>query len=123
MPAGAASEPATSPSFARISILGVGLLGGSIGLALKARAGDQRTRVVGYAHRPATLEAALSRGAVDAATDDAARAVADAELVILCTPVGLFGEMLRRIAPALHAAAIVTDVGSTKRSVVQLAEE
>src|SRR3954470_6150228 len=123
MPPASRSEPSSSPTFSQISVLGVGLLGGSIGLALKALDIGRRTRVIGYAHRPATLQAALSRGAVDDATDDAARAVADAELVILCTPVGMFGEMLRRIAPALHAGAIVTDVGSTKRSVVQLADE
>jgi prephenate dehydrogenase len=57
-------------------------------------------------------------GAVDEITQDPAEAVAGADLVILCTPVGTFEEILTKIAPALAAEAIVTDVGSTKRSVV-----
>ncbi len=61
-------------------------------------------------------------GAVDEATQDIAKAVTAADLIILCTPVGLFGEILRKIAPSLTPGLIVTDVGSTKRSVVQQAK-
>src|SRR5260221_7063239 len=61
-------------------------------------------------------------GAIDEAHDSAAAAVERAELVILCTPVGLLEEMLRQIAPAIAPGATVTDVGSTKRSVVAAGE-
>src|SRR5690348_3447854 len=103
----------------RLSILGVGLLGGSIGLAAKA-AGISAS-VVGYGHRPETLTRALEVGAIDEAATSAAEAVAGADLVILCTPVGLFDTILTGIAGKMGKAAIVTDVGSTKRSVVELA--
>ena len=104
----------------RLCVLGVGLLGGSLGLAAKARVPG--CRVVGYAHRPATLAEALAAGAVDEGYDDPAAAVRDADLVVLCTPVGLLGDLLARVAPALAAGAVVTDVGSTKASVVAAAE-
>lgn len=104
----------------RISILGVGLLGGSMGLAIKSRAKD--CRVVGYAHRQATLDAALKLGALDEGYADLASAVRGADCVVLCTPVGLFRELLADLGKLLAAGAIVTDVGSTKRSVVAAAE-
>jgi prephenate dehydrogenase len=105
----------------RLSILGVGLLGGSIGLAAKAAAIP--VRVVGYGHRPATLKRAIQSGAIDESASSCKQAVSGADLIVLCTPVGLFEEMLRQVASELAAGAIVTDVGSTKRSVVQLAEK
>jgi prephenate dehydrogenase len=103
-----------------LSILGVGLLGGSLGLAAKARLTG--CRVVGYAHRPATLEQALTLGAVDEGYEDPVRAVQGADLVVLCTPVGLLPDLLSRIAPGLDDRAVVTDVGSTKATVVRSAE-
>ena len=105
----------------RISILGVGLLGGSIGLAVKSRLSG--SRVVGYAHRPETLDAALKAGALDEGYGDLGRAVAGADLVILCTPVGMFEPLLAQLSPLLKPGALVSDVGSTKRSVVRSAEE
>jgi prephenate dehydrogenase len=106
--------------FQRVSILGVGLLGGSIGLAARARLNG--CRVIGYGHRRSTLDRALEVGAIDEASDSTLDAVHQADLVILCTPVGLLAEMLRQIGPALKPGAIVTDVGSTKRSVIQAAD-
>jgi prephenate dehydrogenase len=105
----------------RLSILGVGLLGGSLGLAVRRLLKD--CEIVGYGHRAATLEVAVAIGAIQQARRSAAEAVRGADLVVLCTPVGLFQEMLREIAPALSPGAIVTDVGSTKRSVVAAAEK
>ena len=105
----------------RLSILGVGLLGGSIGLAVRHLLKD--CAVVGYGHRRATLDAALAAGAIHEAKGTAAEAVRGADLVILCTPVGIFRSILEEIAPALAPGAIVTDVGSTKRSVVSAAEQ
>ena len=107
--------------FKRLSILGVGLLGGSIGLAVrKLTTGGE---IVGYGHRSSTLDAAVRTKAIDHGTTSAAEAVKGADLVVLCTPVGTFRPLLQEIAQSLKPGAIVTDVGSTKRSVVQLAEE
>lgn len=105
----------------RLSVLGVGLLGGSLGLAAKSTLTD--CRVAGYAHRPATLQAALQSGAIDEGYAEPGAAVQGADLVVLCTPVSLLGEMLDRVAPFLPPSAIVTDVGSTKASLVRLAYE
>jgi prephenate dehydrogenase len=105
----------------RISILGVGLLGGSIGLALRRCASG--CKISGYGHRRSTLDAALKIGAIDQAHEQLAPAVAGAELVILCTPVGLIRSLLAEIGPMLASGAIVTDVGSTKRSIVAAAEQ
>ena len=100
----------------RLSIIGVGLLGGSIGLAVKSALSG--CEVVGYGHRAETLERAISVGAIDRGSGDLAGAVAGSDLVILCTPVGLLEEMLHGISGSLKGGAIVTDVGSTKASVV-----
>jgi prephenate dehydrogenase len=105
----------------RLSIIGVGLLGGSIGLAVKAAAIG--CHVVGYGHRATTLAKALQVGAIDEAAGSIAEAVRGADLVVLCTPVGLFEQNLKDIGAQLAQGTIVTDVGSTKRSVVRLAQE
>ncbi len=103
----------------RLTILGVGLLGGSLGLAAKRRISD--CHVTGYGHRPDTLRRAMEMSAIDEASNSAAESVKQADMVVLATPVGLFDQLLREIAPALKPGAIVTDVGSTKRSIVQSA--
>lgn len=105
----------------RLSIIGVGLLGGSIGLAAKSSSSD--CKITGYGHRPESLDAAIKAGAIDQAAKTLPEAVSGAEIVVLCTPVGVFEEILTQIAPALSSGAIVTDVGSTKRTVVRLAEQ
>jgi prephenate dehydrogenase len=105
----------------RLSILGVGLLGGSIGLAVKAA--GMPCHVVGYGHRKSTLDRALEVGAIDESATSSKAAVKGADLIILCTPVGLFEQLLAEIAPEISTGAIVTDVGSTKRSIVKLGEK
>src|SRR5947208_11432215 len=105
----------------RLSILGVGLLGGSLGLAVKKLVNG--CRVIGYGHRAMTLAKAIELQAIDEATQDLAAAVREADCIVLGTPVGLFEELLSRMAPELKPGAIVTDVGSTKRSVVELAQK
>ncbi len=122
-------EPDNGPGFRyyrtmqprRISILGVGLLGGSIGLGVRSITKD--CRIIGYGHRRATLDTALKIGAIHEAYDQLSPAVRDADLVILCTPVGLFRQLLHNLGPLLGPQVIVTDVGSTKRSIVAAAEE
>jgi prephenate dehydrogenase len=103
-----------------ISILGVGLLGGSIGLAAKSASSD--VIITGYGHRKETLQRALEVGAIDRAADNVAEAVRTADSVILCTPVGIFDRLVGEMKEVLKTGAIVTDVGSTKRSVVASAE-
>ncbi len=103
-----------------LSILGVGLLGGSIALAAKRRITN--CTVKGYGHREQTLTDAINAGVIDERYADASAAVRGADLIILCTPVGVFEQILCEIAPALAPGAVVTDVGSTKRSVVSAAE-
>jgi prephenate dehydrogenase len=105
----------------RLSIIGVGLLGGSIGLAV--RSAINNCHIIGYGHRTETLERAAEVGAIDEFTVNLSAAVAGADLVILCTPVGLFGQVLRSISGFLKPGALVTDVGSTKASVVAQAAD
>ena len=104
----------------KIAIVGVGLLGGSAALAAKAN--DPSVRVAGVGRRQVSLDEALRVGAIDTAHFDAAEAVDGADVVILATPVGAFGDHLQAMAPALGGDAIVTDVGSTKAEVVRIGE-
>jgi len=99
----------------RVAIVGLGLLGGSIGLAVRERAPDVVT--AGYDRDPVVREAAYARGLTDTVHDSAADAVRGADLVILCVPVGAMEEAARKIAPALPDGTIVSDVGSSKKKV------
>ena len=103
-----------------VAILGLGLLGGSISLV--ARKKGLASRAVGWSHRETTRLTALEKGVIDECHPTPQEAVAKADLVILCTPVGAMPQLLEMIAGSLKPGAIVTDVGSTKRSVVAAAE-
>ena len=103
--------------FGKITIIGVGLLGGSIGLAVKRRKLARQT--AGFVRRAASLKDCERAGAVDFATTDLLAAVWDADLVILCTPLAQMRSRVREMLPALKRGAIVTDVGSVKASVVR----
>lgn len=98
-----------------VAIIGLGLLGGSIGLAIKARGPGIAT--TGWDRDPAVRERAAARGLVDQVCDTPEAAVADADLVILCVPVGAMGDAARAIAPGLKPDAIISDVGSSKEAV------
>ncbi|MEO0590698.1 MAG: prephenate/arogenate dehydrogenase family protein [Pseudomonadota bacterium] len=100
----------------RVAIIGLGLLGGSIGLAIAERAEDIVT--TGYDQDPSVRDAARTRGLVNVVCESAAEAVATADLVILCVPVGAMEEAARALAPHLPADAIISDVGSSKASVL-----
>ena len=104
----------------QVTIIGTGLVGGSLGLALKAA--GLTARIVGVGHRQATLDEALARGAADAVTLDASAGVRGSDLVVLATAVGLFEATLRQVAGDLEAGAVVIDVGSTKADVVRTLE-
>jgi prephenate dehydrogenase len=109
------------PLFRRVTIVGLGLLGGSWGLALR-KAGFAG-RIVGYARRAETREQALGEGAVDEGFADATEAVHGADLVILATPVAVILDHLLRLQPHLSRRALITDVGSTKRRICERAAE
>ncbi len=96
-----------------VAILGLGLMGGSLGLALRAR-GAARS-VTGFARREAVRSQALAVGAVDAVSGSAPEAVAGADLVVLCTPVLTMPALVHTLREALEPGCIVTDVGSTKQ--------
>ncbi len=110
----------TSPNsfFHRVSIVGLGLIGGSWGLAL-AKHGFPGRRA--GCDRKDILARALAAGAIDEGTEVLADAVRGADLVILATPVGAILELLTKFKPALSPQALVTDVGSTKRLIAERA--
>ncbi len=106
--------------FQRVAIIGLGLIGGSWGLALK-RCGFAGRRV--GCDRSEILDRALARGAVDEGFAEPAAAVAGADLVILSTPVGAILDLLPRLRDATPKRSLITDVGSTKRLICQRAHE
>jgi len=103
--------------FRKITIVGVGLLGGSIGLAARQR--RLAREVAGYVRRKSSLKDCERAGAVDFATTDLLAAVSNADLVILCTPLAQMRSLAKQFLPALKRGAIVTDVGSVKAGVVR----
>jgi len=102
--------------FQKITLAGVGLLGGSLGLAIKQR--GLAKRVDGFVRRNASVAECEKLGIVDCATCDPQRAAEDADLIVLCTPLAQMHGVLAQMLPALKPNAIVTDVGSVKGSVV-----
>lgn len=97
----------------RVAVAGVGLIGGSIGLALRARVPD--AEVVGYDSAPAVLEAAVERGAVERGAGVLGEALAGAAACFLCAPVTALADLLPEALDAAPEDCVVTDVGSTKR--------
>ena len=99
-----------------VAIVGVGLIGGSVGLALRSR--RSATRVVGFGSRPSSLEIARKIGAISEIAADFKSAVAQADLVVVCAPVAHVVELVRQAAALCRAATLITDVGSTKAEIV-----
>jgi prephenate dehydrogenase len=102
----------------QITIIGTGLIGGSLALALRKK--KFAGRIVGC-DREGTLEKARNRGAIDGGTSNPADAVRGSQLVVLATPVLAIVDLIERVGPALPARALLTDVGSTKAAVVERA--
>ncbi len=107
-----------SPVFQRLALVGVGLIGSSVARIARER-GDLAAEVVVTDSSAAVLKRVAALGFADRIEDDAARAVAGADCVILCAPVGAYAAIAAAIAPHLAPGAIVTDVGSTKVSVIR----
>ena len=102
-------------SFARVAIIGLGLIGGSIGLAVREHLPGVATR--GFDSDTEVRKRARERALADEICETATEAVADADLVILCVPVGAMGEAGQAIAEALKPGAVVSDVGSSKQAI------
>ncbi len=109
---------AKKPLFECVSLIGIGLIGSSMARMMR-RDPSLAGRIVGAARTAETCETALGLGIVDEATTDLGPAVRGADLVVICTPVGTYADIVRTIAPELAASAIVTDVGSVKQSVIR----
>jgi cyclohexadieny/prephenate dehydrogenase len=107
----------TALPFERVAFIGIGLIGSSLARVLRRDrlAGE----IVACARNLATRDKALELGLADRATEDAAEAVRDADLVVLATPLSAYAAIGARIAPALRPGAIVTDVGSVKQAVIR----
>lgn len=112
------TKPQSTPRmFERIALIGIGLIGSSISHA--ARRADLAGEIVGSARTPATVETAVRLGLISEGFVTAAEAAEGADLVILCTPVGLCGPIAAEIARSLKPGAILTDVGSVKTAIVR----
>jgi len=105
------------PLFGKVAVLGIGLIGSSMALAMR-RAG-LAAHIAGFARSRETLDAAERIGFADSLHDNPTDAVRDAEFVLLATPVGTFADLAKEIAPHLNRGAIVSDVGSVKTAVIR----
>jgi len=106
-----------SAQFRRVALIGIGLIGSSLAHAM--RRGELAGEITGFARSEATRTKAKDIGLVDAVFSSPGAAVEDADLVILCSPVGTYAALAAEIAPALKPGAILTDVGSVKGAVVR----
>lgn len=121
MPDPADSPASVAPRFAvaRLAVIGVGLIGGSLARALRETGAV--SEIVGCGRDAGNLQRALALGVIDRHTHDPAVAVAGADLVVVATTLGATAGVLERMAPALGAGTIVTDVGSAKCEVAEAA--
>ena len=103
--------------FNRMAFIGIGLIGSS--LARVVRRDGLAGEIAVAARRQETLDTALRLGLADQVTTDPAEAARDADIVVICTPLGAYGAVAAAIAPALKPGAIVTDVGSVKRAAIE----
>ncbi len=103
--------------FDRVALIGLGLIGSSLCHAIRSK--KLAHSIAGYAKSDATRAKARDLGLVDDIHDNAADAVRNADLVILCSPVGTYGVLAQEIGPALKTGAILSDVGSVKGAVVR----
>ena len=106
--------------FRKVTIIGVGLIGGSIGMAIKKK--GLARQVVGVSAHASSLECALKNEAIDEGTQDARKSVANADCVILATPVNTILTMIDELKDHFRRGTIITDVGSTKQAIVDRAQ-
>ncbi len=112
------SIPGAEPLFKRLVLVGIGLIGSSVArIAMEKR--EIAGEIVANARTQATLDRVMQLGIADRVELDPAKAVAGADCVMLCAPVGAYAALAEAIAPHLAPGCIVTDVGSTKQSVIR----
>ena len=104
-------------TFEKVCIVGLGLIGGSIGLAIKRL--NTSNQITGYARSNSTLERAIELGLVDSVKDNLKDAVNNSDLVILATPLSTFRELVEEMSPFLKKGCIITDTGSAKLTVIE----
>src|SRR6185437_9827457 len=109
---------ADAPIFKRLALVGIGLIGSSVARIAMQR-GDLAAEVVATARTQATLDRVRELGIAHRVEADLGRAVEGADCVMLCAPVGAYAEIAAAIAPHLAPDAVLTDVGSTKQSVIR----
>lgn len=109
------------PYFKKLTIIGVGLIGGSLAMVLRKK--GMVGEIIGVGRGVSNLELAVKLDVIDKFTTDAASGVMDADLVVVATPVASIDEVLKKIAPHLKEGAILTDVGSVKGAIVKAAEK
>jgi len=100
-----------------LTIIGVGLIGGSIGLAAKTRGAARH--IIGVGRDPRTLERAIADGMIDESTTELAKGVAEADLIIVCTPVDRVATDILSTFTAAPKRSVITDAGSTKGNIVR----
>ncbi|NOX26945.1 MAG: prephenate dehydrogenase/arogenate dehydrogenase family protein [Gammaproteobacteria bacterium] len=105
----------------RVTILGLGLIGGSWALALK-RAGAV-SEIVAWGRDQQRLDKAVEMGVVDSATTDMAAAVAESDVIVIATPLGTMSDVFNQLVPLVSKNVVITDVGSAKARLVELARE
>lgn len=108
------SDPGDKP---RLAIIGVGLIGGSVGLAARARL-DEIGEIIGWDPQPGVLEEAVKLGVIDRAAESIDDAAAGADVIVLASPVATLVENAQKALAAAGETAVITDVGSTKREIV-----
>ena len=104
----------------KVCIVGVGLIGGSLAKAMIRS--KQATHVIGFGRDAQRLQAAQNSGVITGYTTDIKKALDGADMVVIATPVGSFESILKSIQPHVDASMVITDVGSTKASVIKVAE-
>ena len=104
-------------TFKKVCIIGLGLIGGSIGLAMKRS--KISNQIIGFARSNSTLKRAIELGLVDKVNDNLEDAVNDCDLIILATPLSTFKKLVEEMSPFLKKDCIITDTGSAKLSVIE----
>lgn len=105
----------------KVAIIGTGLIGGSLGMAVKSL--DDAPQVSGFSRSFKDAQQAVKKGAIDIACEDIESCVKDADIIFIATPVSKIVEIAKQISPLVKKGAIITDVGSTKSTIVHTIEE
>ncbi|HZK11325.1 MAG TPA: prephenate dehydrogenase [Atribacterota bacterium] len=106
--------------FRKITIIGIGLIGGSLGLALKEK--NPNFKIVGI-DKQEIIEKAIARSAIDEGTENLEEGIKEADIIIIATPIKTILNILTQINPFLKKGCIITDTGSTKKQIVERAEK